>query len=67
MTTMKKVIAISGSTRERSTNLNMIRAVADIAKGRFSVGVFEEFTAIPHFNPDIDDENAGPKVTEFRQ
>ncbi len=67
MTTTKKVIAVCGSTRERSTNLNMIKAVADLAKGRFSVSVFEGLTEIPHFNPDIDDDNAGPQVAELRR
>ena len=67
MTKAKNVIAISGSSRERSTNLNMINAVADLADGRFSVSVFDGLTKIPHFSPDIDNEDAGPEVADFRR
>jgi chromate reductase, NAD(P)H dehydrogenase (quinone) len=67
MTAKKKVLAISGSTRAFSTNLNMIMAVAGLAEGRFSVTVFQGLTEIPHFNPDIDDENAGTQVSDLRR
>lgn len=68
LTTMnkKKIIAISGSTRASSTNLNLIKAIANLSTDLFEITVFEGLTEIPHFNPDFDTENPPQKVTDFR-
>lgn len=62
----KKVIAISGSTRASSANLNLIKAIRDLAVGRFEVTILEGLTEIPHFNPDLDVESPSKQVTDFR-
>jgi chromate reductase, NAD(P)H dehydrogenase (quinone) len=62
----KKVIAICGSTKGNSSNLNLIRAIAKLAKERFTITIFEWLTRIPHFNPDLDNENLPNEVREFR-
>lgn len=66
MKTKKKVVAICGSTRCNSTNLNYIRAVAALAKDHFEMEIFEGLTAIPHFNPDLDNETPPAEVITFR-
>lgn len=66
MKTKKKVVAISGSTRSRSTNLNYIRAVAALAKDHFEMEIFEGLDAIPHFNPDLDNDTPPSEVLAFR-
>lgn len=63
---MKKVLAISGSTRASSTNLHLINAIANLATGKFTVATFEGLTEIPHFNPDLDTENPPQAVADFR-
>ncbi|MEP6944272.1 MAG: NADPH-dependent FMN reductase [Acidobacteriota bacterium] len=66
-TKKKKIMAISGSTRERSTNLNLIHAVAELASNIFDVTIFAGLMDIPPFNPDNDNENAGDEVANLRQ
>ena len=62
----KKIFAISGSTRERSTNLNLINAIAELARDTFDVNVYLGLMELPPFNPDNDNENAGDVVADFR-
>lgn len=63
---MKKILAISGSTRASSTNLYLIQAIAQLASDTFTITTFEGLTAIPHFNPDLDNENSPQEITDFR-
>jgi chromate reductase len=67
MTTIKNVLAISGSTRQDSSNLRLIQALAASSAGRFKVTLFEGLTDIPHFNPDLDTSSPPIQVTRFRQ
>ncbi len=61
----KKVLAICGSTRKDSGNLQLIHAVARIAEESFDVEIFDSLADIPHFNPDIQQEPE--TVTSFKQ
>jgi chromate reductase, NAD(P)H dehydrogenase (quinone) len=63
----KTVLAISGSTRTHSTNLNLIKAIEDLAKDVFSVTVFDGLMGIPSFNPDDDNENPPAAIISFRK
>jgi chromate reductase len=67
MTDKIKILAISGSTRKNSSNLNLIKAIADLGSETFSVNIFEGLSALPHFNPDLDNEAAPEPVKEFRR
>lgn len=62
-----KILAISGSTRKASSNLNLIKAIADLASEIFSIHIFEGLSDLPHFNPDLDNETVPEKVTDFRR
>lgn len=67
---MKKhaILALCGSTRAQSSNLNLIRAIADLSADLFEVNIFEGLTAIPHFNPDLDYTDSPPvEVADFRR
>ena len=66
MTEQKKILAISGSTRERSTNLNLIYAIAELAGDTFDVAVYQGLMSLPPFNPDNDGSNAGEAVADLR-
>jgi len=63
---MKKVLAISGSTRSQSTNLNYIKAVGALAAEVFSIEIYEGLSDIPAFNPDEDGDDPPASVTDFR-
>ena len=62
----KKVLAISGSTRAQSTNLNYIKAISELGADVFSVELFERLLDIPAFNPDDDTDSPPARVADFR-
>lgn len=62
-----KILALSGSTRENSTNLNLIKAIAGLTKEKFDVTIFDGLTEIPHFNPDLDTDNPPKRIIDFRK
>jgi chromate reductase len=62
---MKKILAISGSTRKDSTNELLIKAIAEITGERFEILPYDRISTLPHFNPDLVDD-AGSEVKEFR-
>ncbi len=63
----KKILAISGSTREKSTNLNLIYAIKELSKEIFEIEIFNDIAGLPQFNPDIDIDPAPQAVSVFRK
>ena len=63
---MKKTLAISGSTKAISTNALYITAISQLLGGDFEVTNFPSIADIPHFNPDLDQENRPQAVEELR-
>ena len=63
---MKQILAISGSTRKASSNLNLIKAFAALSTEIFEIKIFDGLTELPHFNPDLDNETPPALVKEFR-
>ena len=64
---MKKILAIPGSTRRNSANLDLIKAIIKLFSEKLRIEIFEGLTDIPHFNPDRDQENPPEKVANFRK
>ena len=62
-----KILAISGSTRKTSSNLNLIKAIAGLTADIFTITIFEGLSDLPHFNPDLDNENLPQQVAAFRR
>jgi NAD(P)H-dependent FMN reductase len=62
-----KILAISGSTRKASSNLNLIKAIAELTHGLFTVDIYEGLSDLPQFNPDDDHEHVAAPVTAFRE
>src|SRR5580658_2096020 len=62
----QNVLAICGSTRERSTNLHIIKAIAELTSDRLNIRIFDGLSRLPHFNPDLDTDIPPAEVTEFR-
>jgi chromate reductase, NAD(P)H dehydrogenase (quinone) len=67
MSSRKKVLAISGSTRQNSSNHKLINAITALAADQMEITLFESISALPHFNPDDNEEQAGKVVEDFRQ
>lgn len=61
----KKILAICGSTRKTSSNLNLINVIVDLTKEKFQISIFEGLESIPHFNPDLDNETPPEAVTNL--
>lgn len=66
MSRIKSIIAISGSTRKASVNLNLIHAIQALTRGSLSISIFGGLAELPHFNPDLDNDDPPSMVAEFR-
>ena len=63
----RKVIAISGSTRESSINLSLIKAIIGLSRDTLDITIFEGLSNLPHFNPDLDTDTPPQNIVDFRQ
>ncbi|MCU1349277.1 MAG: flavoprotein, partial [Acidobacteria bacterium] len=62
-----RILAISGSLRNGSSNTNLLRAAAALAPDGVDVVLYDRLGDLPPFNPDV--ESAGtpiPSVDDFR-
>ncbi len=64
---VKHILAISGSTRLHSSNLNLIKAIEKLYAGELSIKIYDGLLNLPQFNPDSDTENPPAQVTDLRQ
>lgn len=62
-TRMKKILAISGSTRKNSSNFRLLKKIAALSTEIFEVTIFEKLDQLPHFNPDLE---APAEIIELR-
>ncbi|WOI34691.1 NADPH-dependent FMN reductase [Tritonibacter scottomollicae] len=51
---MMKLLAISGSARQASSNTALLRAVAEVAPPAFDISVFAGLAGLPVFSPDLE-------------
>ncbi|HEY2386446.1 MAG TPA: NADPH-dependent FMN reductase [Candidatus Binatia bacterium] len=54
------ILTISGSLRARSSNTELLRALALLAPPPTRVTLYDGLAGIPPFNPDLDEEGAAP-------
>jgi len=66
MTGRKKVLAISGSTRQYSSNYYLIKAITELFADQVDIILFENIASLPHFNPDNNFENTPKEIADFR-
>ncbi|GET26025.1 NADPH-dependent FMN reductase [Prolixibacter sp. NT017] len=62
----KKILAISGSTKQQSLNLALLKAIAATYSDRITVDLYDGIDKMPHFNPDKDNETPPESVVDFR-
>lgn len=67
MTRKKKILAICGSTRKESANLQLLKTIAGVTSDIYEVSIFEGIAQLPHFNPDLDNENPPKEILDFRE
>jgi len=62
-----RILLISGSTREGSTNTAALCTARAVAPAPVAARLYEGLAGLPAFNPDDDHEPLPPAVTELRQ
>ena len=63
----KNILAISGSTRKQSSNLNLVKAIEKLYTNELSIKIYDGLLNLPQFNPDDDTENSPVQVTDLRK
>jgi NAD(P)H-dependent FMN reductase len=61
-----KIVAISGSLRQGSSNTAVLRAAARLAPQGVQVMLFDGVAGLPFFNPDLDRDDVPDPVAAFR-
>jgi chromate reductase, NAD(P)H dehydrogenase (quinone) len=64
-----KILAISGSIRNGSSNATLLGAAILLAPAGMEISLYGGMAELPHYNPDIDDLDRGiapPSVLDFR-
>ncbi|MBP0725371.1 NAD(P)H-dependent oxidoreductase [Bacillus sp. RG28] len=67
MTKQKKIVAISGSIREGSSNTNILKALSAFIPEGIDYIIYNGIQDLPHFNPDIDRMKPPAVVEDFRK
>jgi NAD(P)H-dependent FMN reductase len=62
----RRVLLISGSLRQHSTNTALLSTVEAMAPGDLTVTLYRGTAGLPHFNPDDDGERLPPRVADLR-
>ncbi|MED4453067.1 NAD(P)H-dependent oxidoreductase [Metabacillus fastidiosus] len=63
----KKIVAISGSIREGSSNTNILKALIAFIPEGIDYSIYNGIKELPHFNPDIDRTEPPAVVKDFRK
>lgn len=58
------ILAISGSLRVSSSNTAVLRAIISMAPDNVEIKLYKGVGELPHFNPDIDNDNHLPDVVQ---
>jgi chromate reductase len=61
-----RILAISGSLRSTSSNTAVLRAARTLAPSGVDIILYESLGALPHFNPDLDNDTPPQTVLELR-
>lgn len=64
--TKKKILAISGSTKSRSTSLSMLKFLSRRFQEEIEFIIYNKIGELPHFNPELEEQLPSP-VLELRR
>ena len=64
---LMKVLAVSGSLREASSNTSLLRALATLAPADTAVQFPRPLDSLPFFNSDVEEADLPPSVQAWRQ
>lgn len=60
------IFAVSGSLRQNSSNTSILRMIKSVAPAGVEFILYDGLGALPHFNPDFDNDDAPAVVKELR-
>ncbi|MBR8838123.1 MAG: NAD(P)H-dependent oxidoreductase [Stigonema ocellatum SAG 48.90 = DSM 106950] len=63
---MIKILAISGSLRAKSFNTALLHAAIGLAPDNMDIFIYDGLGNLPHFNPELDTDNAPNAVQDWR-
>ncbi|WP_276365976.1 NADPH-dependent FMN reductase [Chryseolinea sp. H1M3-3] len=63
----KKILGIPGSVRTQSINQAILQNIADLYADKLDLKICSDLSQLPHFNPDLGDDNLAESVAKFRQ
>src|ERR1700743_1430277 len=64
---MKKILAISGSLRDGSSNHNILRHLQTLVPADIEYTIYEDLAQIPPFDPGLDNDNPPAPVVTLQQ
>ncbi len=60
------IIGINGSASQNSSNLSILKVIAELGKSVFNLTIIEDLSELPHFKTELTTENVPEKVIKFR-
>lgn len=64
---MKTILAIIGSAGKNSSNEQLVEFLAASSKNELSWIVFNELKSLPHFDPELSENNTPQEILDFRK
>lgn len=61
-----KILGINGSASRNSSNLSILRIIADKIKAECEMTIVEDLTVLPHFKTELTNENTPEEIVRFR-
>lgn len=66
MTDKKKIIGICGSATRNSSNLAILRYIAELQNTGLELEIIDDLTVFPHFRTELTDTNIPAEILDFR-
>lgn len=66
MTKKLIILGINGSASRNSSNLAILKIIAELGQNNFELIIFDDLTELPHFRTELTSENTPEKIIEFR-
>ncbi len=60
------ILGINGSASENSSNLTILKIIAELGVSEFDLNIIDDLSELPHFKTEWTNENVPEKVVEFR-
>ena len=66
MVKKRNILGINGSASQNSSNLALLKTIAEFGMSEFDFEILDDLTELPHFKTDLTDENVPEEIVQFR-